>query len=278
MKATTTLFTLSFVSAVAAGWYELDAAQTKDGPDRKPALTRVTLGGKEVAFGIDRGRVPAGEQVHLSLSTTDGKSGELRVMLQEQTGGMESRVETPPRTISSQIVDVGPTATTIGLDLAGMPKDGDRLLTAGTAQRFTIVVAADGDAEHTAALPVFSYQPQAYDLSIDEPSEDGDALTVTVHVKNLTDKALSGISVGVSTNAFSISEYPVLDTLDAGAEKTVTVHGTRADTPEGQLRLIQVYGNASYGGEAAAWAQLDHDSDAIVAKGSEPYNVVASGY
>ena len=35
---------------MAQCWYQLDASQEKDGPDRKPGLTPVTLDGKEIAI------------------------------------------------------------------------------------------------------------------------------------------------------------------------------------------------------------------------------------
>src|SRR5690349_1106045 len=98
MKATTTLFTVSFVSAVAAGWYQLDASQDQDGPDPKPVLTKVVLDGKEVLVGVDRDRVPAGDKVRLSLAMIEGSGpGEVRVMVQQQSASMDSRMEPPAR-------------------------------------------------------------------------------------------------------------------------------------------------------------------------------------
>lgn len=282
MKASTTLFTVSFLSAVAAGWYHLDASQEKDGPARKPALTRVTLDGNELAIGVDRERVPAGESVKLSLAMVSGKGGEVRVMVQEQSASFDSRMEPPARTISSQIVSVGEKEAVVPIDLAGIlrPGDPDPLMTAGSATRYTVLVMSDTDGSATAAVPVFAYEPEAYQLTVDAPTAGGvgEPCDVTVHVKSLADKPLTGITIGLSTSFISTSDAPVVETLAAGDETTVTVHGTRLETTDDQPLLVQAYGYATYGGTAQAWATVDRDSGKLAQRASEPYSMLAFGY
>ena len=280
MKASTTLFTVSFVSAALAGWYQLDARQDEDGPAKKPVITRVTLDGNELSVGVDRQRVPAGETVNVTLAVTRGTPGEVRLNVMEQSSEMGSRMEPPPRTIATQIVKLGAEPTTVPIELSGMVRpSSDPLQNAGAATRYTIVVTSDKDGSAQAALPVFAYEPEAYQLTVDAPTAAGvgEPVDVTVHVKSLVDKPLTGITIGLSSSFITPTDSPVIDTLAAGDEQTIVVHGTRTEQPDGTPLLVQAYGYAGYGGTAQAWAEID-DGGALTARASEPYQLLAFGY
>jgi hypothetical protein len=281
MRTSTTLFTVSFVSAAAAGWVHLDAAQDPDGPARAPTLTRASIDGKEMVVGVDRDRVTAGGKVELSLAMVEAQGGEVRLMVQEQSAEMDSRMETPPRTISSQLIRVDGEGTTVPIELAGMLRDknADPLLTAGAATRYTLVVASDTDGKVAAALPVFAYEPEAYRLTVEAPTPAGvgEPTDVTVKVENLTDKPLTGIGIGLSSSFITTDQASLIETLAPGEETTVTFRGTRVEAPEEGALLIQAFGWAHYGGTAAAWATVDRGSGALTASKSEPYPMDALG-
>lgn len=259
MKTTLTLFTVSFVSTVAAGWSRLDAVQDANGPEHKPVLGHVQIDGNDVIAKLDRDRVTAGGKVQLSLGAT--RTGEVRVTVQEQSMMMDSRMEPPARTISSKIVEVGPDGVVETIELAGALRedDADPLLTAGSAVRYSILVGSDQHPNGAAVLPVFAYEPEAYRLTVEAPTPGGvgEPADVQVRVENLSKKALTGLSISLSSTFVAASDTASIASLEAGDETTVTIHGTRVETQDTYPLVVQAFGYATYGGTSSAYLTVD---------------------
>ncbi len=297
MNLTAALFTSTFTIVVAAGLVQLDAGPEADGPARKPAMHEAVVGGRHLQVSLDRERVPAGEAVHLTITATDpdaGTGGRLRIALLEQSGSRMSRVMMPPTEVWHHEVRLGREPLSVPVTLGG-PADGviagsgaagDPLTIAGRATQYTVVVTAappDGkghggalasaEADTVAGLyvPVFAYQPEAFRLTIDPPAagKPGDPVDVTVRVKSLAGKPLTGISLGLSSEVFAIDDQPRIASLAPGAEQVVHLHGHRTAVAAGPVTL-QAFASADYGGTAGAWATIDATDGSLVARASEP--------
>jgi hypothetical protein len=299
MKPTPLLFTTSFAVSVLAGWALVGAGPEVDGPAHKPAIHEAIIDGHKLTVSLDRERVPAGESVQVTLAMSDAKTApargfDVKVTLVEQSGSMMSRVMPPPREVLSKVIHIGKEPVVLPLELAGAPLPGrrrdqgpntpvDELAIAGMATQYTVAIepvkrGKSDDGRGNAAVPVYAYRAEAFRLTIDPPApaKIGETVDVAVHVKNLSPKALQGISIGLSTSFLSIEDAPPIATLAPGAETVVHLKATRIDAPaEGEL-LLQAFGWAEYGGTASAWATVDRQSGALARRASEPYLVADS--
>jgi hypothetical protein len=262
MKLTTSLFAVSFLSVVAAGWAQLDADAPTDGPAGKPTLRDVTLGGHALHVAIDHDRVPVGEKVHVRLAMTDlpRRGYDVRVSLLEQRGSPMARMMPPPRTVETKVVHLGPEATTLAFELAGRDAKADPIRTAGGVVRYTIAVTSARNGRNDAggtAIPVFAYVPPAYQLTLDPPAlaDDGKPIDLAVHVKSLAAKPLTRIQINVSSSFIQAAGASTIATLAPGAEAVVHLHGKRVTTSAAPF--VQVYGLAEYGGSAATLVKID---------------------
>jgi len=260
MKLTTSLFAVSFLSVVAAGWAQLDADAPSDGPAAKPALRDVTIDGHSLHVAVDRDRVPVGEKVHVRLAMTDlPKRGyDVKVSLLEQRGSPMARMMPPPQVVETKVVHLTAEATTLAFELAGRAPKADPIQTAGGVSQYTVAIASTGKRGRTVAgIPVFAYVPPAYELTIDPPAlaADGKPVDVAIHVKSLAAKPLTGITIGLSSSFVAIADSPVIATLAPGAETVVHLHGKRVKTSEAPY--LQAYGQAQYGGSASTFVKID---------------------
>lgn len=280
----TTWFAASFVSVVVAGWNHLDASEPEDGPAAAPALREVTIDGHPLRVGVDHARVAAGAVVHATIAMTDAPAAGLDVQVRvlQQTGSAMSRIQSPPREVSSQRVHVGAAATVVPITLAGIvgAAGADPLATAGAATQYTIVVTSTraNDPGAGAYLPVFAYQPEAYRLTIEPPGpgQVGDAVEVAVRVKSLAATPLKDLTIGLGTSFLTVADSPVIAELAPGAETVVRIKATRIAPPDGPL-FLQATGWAAYGGSASAWLTLAKDSGAVEGGASEPYPLISLG-
>lgn len=278
MQLAPTLFATSFTLVVAAGLVQLDAGPEADGPARKPVLGVAVVHGHKLAVSLDRDRVPAGQEVTLSILAKEGGAGDtVRVAVLEQSGSPMMRSMPPPREVFHQDVTIAADgAVKVPIKLAGLarPKGAevDPLAVAGSAVQYTVqVLPTGGPGEHDTAayLPIFAYEPEAYRLEI-EPIAAGAAGTpvdIAVRVTSLADKPLRGVTIGGSGELASVDEPARLEELAPGAQAVVHLKGTRG-APAGDTAMVQVYGFAEYGGTAAAWAKVDR-AGTLVARASE---------
>ncbi len=288
MRLTTSLFTASFLSVVVAGWMQLDASSPDDGPSRRPALREFAIDGAPARISIDRQRLQAGGEVRATLALTEAQNGftDVRVALLEQEGPPMERSMPPTRAISAQLIHMGkePVELAFKLDGAAAQDAADPLTVAGQVTQYTIqVTSPDPNGSGGAAIPVFAYRPEAYQMTIEEPAraEVGEPVELVVHVKNVADKPLKGISISASSTFSSVDDYPRVEGLEPGEETTVTLHGTRFETAEEQPMQVQVFGWAEYGGSSAAYVKLDRETGAITERASEPLadgGMMAYGY
>ena len=242
MKLTTSLFAVSFLSAVAAGWAQLDADAPTDGPAGKPALRDVTIDGHAMHLAVDRDRVVAGDQVHVRLAMTDAprKGLDVRVTLLEQVSQPMARMVPPPRKVEEQIVHLGAEARTLAFTLAGPAAGGDPIRAAGRATQYTVAVRSARKHGGTggAAIPVFAYQPQAYAITIDPPppGAEGTPVDLTVHVKSLVDKPLTAIQLGASSSFAKLVDAPTIATLAPGARSPPSTSTASGSAPRRRRR------------------------------------------
>lgn len=258
MRLASILFASSFTLVVATGWAHLDAADDGDGPAEKPVVQQLSLDGKRVTATLDRGRVPAGESVTLTLAAVDpGLAGrELPVRVMAESGSRMSRVTPPPRQLTASTVRLGSEPVTLSFALPGPGRPGaDPLNLAGQATRYSIEVGEGGD---RIALPAFAYQPEAFHLTLEAPGpvRVGKPVDVAVRVKSLAREPLRDLTVGASSPLFVVDEPARLATLDPGAEVVLHLRGRgipRDDAPP----MIYAYGTAARGGTTATTVELD---------------------
>lgn len=269
MRLSSILFASSFTLIVATGWAHLDAGPNADGPAQLAVVQELTVAGHKIGVTLDRGRVVAGSEVHLTVGAVppDLVGRELAVRVLAQTGSPMSRVPTPPREVAKAMVRLAATPATLPLTLPGLGgRGGDRLAVAGRISQYTISVDPAGREDAAVALPAFAYEPEAFQLAIDAPAAGraGDALDLTVRVTSVADAPLRGLTVRASGTLFTSSDEVRIATLAPGATAVVTLHGVRGEPGAGDATLA-VYGSAERGGTASLWTRLDADTGALAA-------------
>lgn len=145
---------VGFVATVAlmvpAGWRLIDADREGYAALYRPDVHKISVSGAEVAVAVDQGMVEAGGKVRVTLVATAATPTKvpLAIIVEEQQGAADSRVDEPPLAIARENVTIMASAkgTTkeLTFTLRGDRKAGRDLSGAGGLRQYTILVEPAG--------------------------------------------------------------------------------------------------------------------------------------
>ncbi len=225
-----------------AGWRALDADRSGDGKLFRPDVQTVEIDGAKITVAVDEGVVASGQKVHVTLVASSEKRRKVPVVVsvEEQTGNPGDRVDSPPKTISRETIELD--ADKDGAKHTLSYQLDSHLGKPGGSRQYTILVEspktvatlekrrtriARGGAEnddgsfyeayekvfedHEAArVSVLARNPEAYHVSIDVPqnAKAGETFVATVHVKNPSKKSLGYVGVVLSPLPHNLYTMP----------------------------------------------------------------------
>jgi hypothetical protein len=279
-------FAVTFALALPAGWWALEAGPPGV-PAARPPLSTVEVGKSTVTVAVDRNQVNFGDRVAVKVSARGaaGQQPEVEVSLMERRGSELSRVQTPPRVVSSERVKLSAAPTggaehEVGFTLGSVPDD--PIAVAGQTRTYMIVVAPAGKARPFGGVPlgaamatVLALAPRAVAVEVTPPAhlEKGAEVTIPVRIRNLTGKKLSALNVNLWSGCCEITGKSGPDEL-APHQELVLAYKARAhqDGPAADY-TANVF--AGYGGAAAVSVHVDGDGKQAV---SDPALLALRGF